>query len=259
MYRFTAALALSAALLAACGGGSDTNTSPDTTPVVPAVPLSAKGLWMGSTSSTTQPVTGVVLGDGTYWFLYGTSGGGPVSLRGMVQGSSAVSAEGRFQSSDGRDFNAGGLGLNTVVIGSNGLGTQSFINGFVMYPSGISVGFNVSYDADFERTPSLAAVAGSFPGTAVTLDNSGAFTLTANSSGALSGSNGGSCTLTGQLTPRTDGNVFDASFSYGASCPLPSMAFTGVAYFRASTRALYLTGTNALRTQSLSFTGVRPS
>lgn len=252
MHMRVASAILAAGLLAACGGGS--GDGGETPPPSPPPGLSAKGLWTGTGGA--RQVTGLVLGDGRYYFFYGTAGTASPSLAGLVQGSSTIDEQGRFHSSDGLDFDAMGLGLAPVVVMSTSLGTRQFLQGFAMYPLAISFGFDLQYDPDFEARASLSAVAGTYAGTAVTLQGRDEATLVASATGALSGTDARGCHISGQLAPRSDGNAFDASLLYGPSpCRLPGMAFSGVAYWRASSRTLWLTGVNGGRTQALSFVG----
>lgn len=246
---------LAAGLLAACGGGGSAGAQDgggDTPPAPTA--LSAKGLWTGTGGA--RQVTGLVLGDGRYYFFYGTPDTAAPSLAGVVQGTGAVDEQGRFRSGDGLDFDAMGLGLAPVVVMSNSLGTRQFLQGFVLYPLAISFGFDLQYDPDFEARPSLSAAAGTYAGTALTLKGRDDATLVASATGALAATDARGCQITGQLAPRSDGNVFDASLLYGPRpCRLPGMAFSGVAYWRASSRTLWVTGVNSGRTQALSFVG----
>lgn len=256
MHKRVALAILAAGLLAACGGGSQDGgeTPPPGPPPGPPAALSAEGLWTGTGGA--RQVTGLVLGDGRYYFFYGTAGTAAPSLAGVVQGTGAVDEQGRFRSSDGLDFDAMGLGLAPVVVMSTSLGTRQFLQGFVMYPLAISFGLDLQYDPDFEARPSLSALAGTYAGTALTLQGRDDATLVASATGALSGTDARGCQLSGQLAPRSDGNVFDANLLYGPSpCRLPGMAFSGVAYWRASSRTLWLTGVNGGRTQALSFVG----
>lgn len=54
--------------LYACSGGGDTTPSPTT-----LLAASPEGLWTG-TNDTNRTITGVVLDDGVYWFLYSAAG-----------------------------------------------------------------------------------------------------------------------------------------------------------------------------------------
>ena len=77
----TSILGLAIALtMGGCGGAGDSN--PATTPT--ATSSSAEGLWSGSTN-TNRTITGVVLDDDTYYFLYSVPAN-PKLIAGVVQG-----------------------------------------------------------------------------------------------------------------------------------------------------------------------------
>src|SRR5687767_7309111 len=87
------------ALVAACGGGGDSDSGQ-------SGPSAAQGLYVGTTSNG-RAATGLVLSDGTYYVLY-SSVGSPSLIGGVFQGASSASG-GTWSSTNGRDFNIEGL------------------------------------------------------------------------------------------------------------------------------------------------------
>jgi hypothetical protein len=68
--------------LSSCSGGGDAPAPAPTTPST----ASAEGLWFGTTNTNpSRTVTGVVLDNGVYWFLYSVAGD-PSIIAGVVQG-----------------------------------------------------------------------------------------------------------------------------------------------------------------------------
>jgi hypothetical protein len=129
--------------VSSCGGDDDTSPAP------PAL-AGAEGLWNGTTNNG-RTVAGLVLDDGTYWFLYSLVGN-PNIVAGMAQGSS-TSQNGSFSSGNMRDFNLEGLGINDGSIAGNYVGKQ-ILNGTVTYANtGLGqVIFTTTYDTDYDAT-----------------------------------------------------------------------------------------------------------
>src|SRR5215831_16085778 len=113
-----------AVCLSACGDGSMTSSPPPTS--------SAVGLWNGTTVSG-RTIGGLVLDDGTYWFLY-TSIGNPSVVAGLVQGD-YTAQNGSFTSSNAVDFNLEGLGiLNSSIDGT--YVTKQTLSGTIAHQNG---------------------------------------------------------------------------------------------------------------------------
>lgn len=237
----TAVSLLGAALLAACGGG-DGDGGGGTT----AAQLSS-GLWTGTTD-TNRNVTAVSLSDGRYYVIYdrvatpGTTGG-------LLEGTdSALFNSFTFTSTDAKDYSLESVPgpVTTGTVRGDVMPRTSF-NGTLARSNGTGFNYNTNYDADFNSVPTLAAVQGVYTGT-VTFSlgpRAGVFTVDANG-GVTSTING--CSITGQLTPRTDGNIYNLSITFGPSpCVFPSQTISGIAYYRAATRQL-LTATTGTAT-----------
>jgi hypothetical protein len=233
----TAVSLLGAALLAACGGG-DGDGGGGTT----AGQLSS-GLWTGTTD-TNRNVTAVTLSDGKYYVMYDRAAT-PGTAGGLVTGTdSALANTFTFTSTDAQDYD---LETGTPMVpGPTRPGTvrgdlmpRTSLNATLARNNGTGFNFNTNFDADFNTVPTLAAVAGVYTGTvAFSLGpRPGSIFTVATNGGITSLING--CSITGQLVPRTDANIYDLSISFGpAPCVFPSQTLTGIAYYRAATREL---------------------
>ncbi len=236
---------ISMGALVACGGGGEESS---------ASRQSATGLWAGSTD-TDRAVIGVVLSDGTYYFLYSRVGN-PSVVAGVVQGRGSVSGN-TISSSNGRDFNLEGEGIVAANISARVADKQS-LNGSIAY-SGFSTPFSTVYDSNFEQTPDLAAIAGAYAGNVATAQGTESATLTITSEGSFSGfgANTG-CQVGGTVTPRTDGNVYDFTLTFGASpCFNAGQSYQGIAYYDSATQRLYAAAPNAARTNGVLFLGTK--
>ncbi|MFA5938662.1 MAG: hypothetical protein WC809_04830 [Sinimarinibacterium sp.] len=244
--------AVFAVSLAACGGGGGDGDGGDN----PEPATSAEGLWVGTTS-TNRSFAALVLDDGTYWVLYSSQGNSAV-VGGAIQGS-GTSQSGSFTSSNGRDFSLEGLGVTNLTLNANYVMKQSF-NGTVRYTaSGEQVTFTSSYDSGYDLTPSLAAVAGSYSGSAATSGGTEAANVSISAAGAISGSGASGCTYSGSATPRARGNVYDISVTFnGGVCANGTSTVSGVAYYDASTKQITSTALNDARTDGFIYIGTKP-
>lgn len=229
-------------LLAGCGGGG--SDAPAGT---------AQGLWIG-TSNTNRTVTGIVLSDGTYYVLY-SAVGNPNLIAGVVQGN-GTSSGGTFTSGNARDFNLEGLGVQSANVTANYTQRQS-LNGSIAYNVGTTT-FASSYSADFEVVPTLATVTGTYTGQVALSVGVQSATVTVLGNGALSGTGGG-CAFTGTAAPRTDGNAYNISITFGGSpCLFANQTFVGLAHYDATRRLLRAAAPNASRTDGVLFVGTKP-
>ncbi|MDI1246913.1 MAG: hypothetical protein PSV24_16100 [Rhodoferax sp.] len=244
MKRLTALAA--ALVLSACGGGGgDGATTPTTT-------ASAEGFWNGTTSNGTQ-VSLAVLENGETWGLYGNAS----ALTGAVYG---------ITSTSGTTLSGSGTGFN-FVSRTSGNGT---FTGSVSTKGTIS--FNVSdgtqltgtYDSSYDQTASLANLAGSYTGWAVTgtiAPQTSTVVVDVNgnvSSSFVSGSL--TCVTSGTATPRASGkNVFSLQLTFtGNYCALGNgTVVTGVATYDSVNRELIAMGLNSAKSDGLIFLGTR--
>jgi hypothetical protein len=246
----TLAILAASVALASCGGGGSSSAPP------PPDLGKAEGLWNGTTGSG-RSFSGLVLDDGTYWFLY-TAVGNNTVLGGAVQGN-GTSSSGKFTSSNGMDFNLEGLGINAFTLAGT-YTAKSQLGGTLTYtPSGTNT-FTSTYDTGYDMTPSLATIVGTYSGEAVTA-NSGpeSASVTIASGGAITGTSAGGCSFMGTASPRAKGNVYDVSVTFnGGVCTNGTSTVTGVAYFIAAQKQLVSTALNSGRTNGFLFLGVKP-
>jgi hypothetical protein len=243
-----------AAILAGCGGGgSNSSTSTPSTNVT----TSAEGVYQGTVSNGTAHNT-LVLENGQYYTMYGTSTSGVFYVSGFIQGT-GTSNNGSFSSTDLKDFYFNG----TVVSGS----LSASYSPNVSFNGSITEGTstmtftgaplqNSSYS--YKTAANLANVVGSWNMTGLRGE---AIALSIASSGTFTGSSGG-CSFTGTIQPRASGkNVFDVSLTFGAApCALPGQSASGVGLeypLASGQRQLLIAGTNATRANGTAFLGTR--
>lgn len=251
--RIIGGIALSisfAVCLSACGDGSMTPSPPPPPPAPSAV-----GLWNGTTANG-RTIGGLVLDDGTFWFLY-TSIVNPSAAAGLVQGNyTAVS--GSFTSSNAVDFNLEGLGiLNSSIDGTYVV--KQTLSGTIAHQAGQTT-FTTTYDPDYELTPDLNLLAGTYTGVVATNET---VTVTVLASGSLFGSSTSGCTFTGTASPQASGNAYNVTIKLGASEAFQpgvcsSDTVNGVAYFDAPTKRLHSAALNSTRTSGFIFIGTKP-
>lgn len=245
-------LSACALALTACGGDDDSSAAPVTTPTE-----TAEGLWLGTTD-TNRAITGLVLDDGTYYVLY-SQVGNPSAIGGVVQGHS-TSNNGSFTSTDARDFNMEGQGVLVATVSGSYM-VRQWLNGTVMYTSGGATAFASTYDSQYDLPPSLAALAGTYTGQVVLSQGVENAVVTVSDSGAVTGIGQSGCTLTGNAAPRSNGNVFNISITFGgAPCYFAGQTFTGHAYYDSDIddKRLYAAAPNATGTDGVLFIGVKP-
>jgi hypothetical protein len=244
-------LAIVVFTLTACGssgggGGSDDDN---------IVSGTAEGLWRGTTN-TGRTIAGVVLDDDTYWVIYSITGNSDV-IAGVVQGN-GTSSNGSFTSSNGLDFNFEGLGVNTFTLASTYAAKSSW-DGTLNYSPSVTTTFTSSYDSDYDLTPSLAAIAGTYSGSSFSSGGPESTGVDITSTGDISGSGASGCIFSGSVSPRANGNIFDISITFGGGiCAGGTSTATGVAYFDAPTKQLTTAGLDSTRTGGFIFIGNKP-
>lgn len=242
-YRASCLILLVMLCLAGCGSGNDVP------PPVTSDGTSAEGFWQGLTSNN-RVIGGVVLDDGTYWFLYAVSGN-PNLVAGLVQGTGS-SFNGVFSSADGKDFNLEGAGTRTFTSSGNYV-QKSTLNGTLSESDGSTGSFTSTYDTNYDLAPSLATLAGTYT------NSNSTETVTVNGAGSITYSNTSGCNATGSATPRSKGNVYNVIVNIGpAPCSLPNQAVSGVAALTSSNKKLLSAGLNPARTGGFIFIGTKP-
>ena len=230
------------AALTACGGGSRevaqcyasagicsaVGVAPSA-PQPPQDPMVATGLYKGMTSNG-RAIAGIVLDDDSFYAIY--SGINDPSTTGGAITGTVRAAAGSFSITDAVDVNIEGLGTQVATV-SGSYGEKQFIKGTTTYPSSNrNVSFSANYSADYETTPTLAAIAGTFVGRANTVAGSEKITFTVSATGDISGSGTSGCTFSGTARPRASGNVYVTTIQLGAApCGVPGATMTGISYF----------------------------
>lgn len=249
--RLVLALAVAVTLTACGGGGGSTPPAPLPTSSVP------EGMWSGATSSN-RFFTGFVLDNGVFWFLYSVQGNINF-IAGAVQGT-GTSLNGNFTSTNAKDFNLEGLGiLDAIISGSYVL--KDALNGNVNYSTlNQNISFVSRYDTNYDLTPSLTTLAGTYTGNAAVVAGTEAATLTISTTGAITGSGASGCQFTGTAVPRQTGNVYDVSVTFGGGvCSNGSDTVTGIGYFDAASKRLWATALNSTRSNGFIFAGFNQS
>lgn len=216
---------------------------------------SAEGLWQGTTN-TSRTITGLVLDDGTYWFVYSAVRNSNI-IAGVVQGNGSF-RNGSFRSTNGRDFNLEGLGINPFALAGT-YTAKNDLSGELSYSSGgFTMTFTSRYDADYDLTPGLAAIAGTYEGFAATSAGSESATVSVNAVGAISGRGESGCRFTGNATPRTQGNSYNIVVTFGGGiCANGTSTVTGVAYFDSDTNQIISAALNRARTDGFVYAGIK--
>ena len=218
-----------------CGGGGDSAT-------IPAPPVNfgtAAGVWAG-TVNTNRTETGIVLSDGSYWFIY-TVQNNPNLIGGFIQGVATFS-NGTFTSSNAIDFNFEGLRVLPATISGSYFEKRS-LNGSVSYPSlNQTATFASTYDAAYEQVPLITTIAASYSGPgADTAGTRESANLSVSSTGAISGQTSGGCRFSGSITPRSTGNAYAVSATFAATgCRTPNVTISGLGYYKSDVRRLYV-------------------
>jgi hypothetical protein len=237
------------AFLSACSGDGDTS-SPSPAPLSAD---SAEGFWSGTTN-TNRTVTGVVLDNGVYWMLY-SAVGDPSSIAGLIQGDSR-SQNGVFTSSNGKDFNFETESILDASINGSYMMKQG-LNGTLVYSiGGQSTSFTTTYDSRYDLAPDMNSVAGTYTGPVTATEN---VTVQVSPNGDISGSSTTGCTFAGSFSPRTHGNVFDVTITFGGqtTCGNGSDTVRGVGVYDADTKTLTSAALNSDRTNGFIFIGTK--
>ncbi|MBK9306526.1 MAG: hypothetical protein IPM58_05385 [Nitrospira sp.] len=237
--------------LSACGSEGDTSSSPPPTPAQ----ISAEGLWVGTTG-TGRTVSGVVLDDATYWFLYSVAGD-PSIIEGFIQGDSSFQ-NGTLTSSNAKDFSVGRSGAPVLDATMNGkYEAKQSLSGTTVYQIGGPDTFTTTYDRDYELPSDVAVVAGNYSGPVAAGET---VNVAVTVAGAISGISTTGCTFTGSFSTRASGNVFDVMMTFGGqtACSNGSDTVRGVGFYDADSRKLYSAAFNTARTNGFIFIGTKP-
>lgn len=235
--------------LSGCGGGDDGGSPAGNPPVVTS---EAEGLYTGTTSANSA-VKDIILDDGTFYSFYSVDNN-PDTIAGVIQGTSIANG-GLLTSADAMDYNIHGLGVSPATVTANYTPKQS-VNGTIFYNGGSPVNFATTYDADYEITPSLADMAGTFTGEVAFSSGVENATVSISQSGDFTGSGASGCTISGTVTPRSRGNVYDTSVTFGGPpCYFANQTLHGIGYYDLWATKLLAALPTADRTEGVMFVG----
>lgn len=236
-----AALAVSAAVLTACGGGDDSTTSTTT--------LAAEGFWSATTTAGTD-VTLAILENGETW---GVTDDG-YSITGVLYGN--ATANGSSISGTGKNFNL----LSRTVTPGTFSGTFTPKSTLSVTTSDGAV-INASYEAEYDQPALLSNIAGTYSGEGLSgLSTVQNVPVTIAANGSLSTPVDPQCTVSGAVTPRPSGkNVFNISVTFnGTNCALGNgTTTTGVAYYDTVDQSLLVLALNAAKTDGFIYAGLK--
>jgi hypothetical protein len=205
--------------LTACGGGGGGSPAPATSGASP------EGAYQGTTSAGFD-VNALVLDNGVAWAVYGTRISGTLYVRGVASGVSGT-YNGSTYTTPVKDYFYTGQTYDGTLSGSYLAGTS--FNGTLSNTAGGLSSFTAaaipSSSYNYNAAPSLSTAAGAWSGS---LSNGQSGSINVGSNGFFTGLVG-TCSLSGQLTPRPSGkNVFNATITFGSSpCAYPGVTSSG--------------------------------
>lgn len=287
-----AALVLAAGLVAGCGGGGSSSPGGDGAPVgsdngggtggsddsggddetgggdsggdgdtggttpPPTAAGAAEGLWRGTTDTGRQFV-GLVFENGTHYFFYSTVAD-PDTWVGVVQGQGALQ-DTAFTSTDALDFQFEVEPGAIVDVDLSATPGSTSLIGNVVPGGGGAYTFSLADDADYANPPSLAALAGQYSGTVMTLLGGETATVTIGSDGVISGEGASDCRVEGQASVHADGNAYHFTLGFeGSACDYTNAeTFAGIAYLDTASGQLMAAAPNAARDAGVLFVGER--
>jgi hypothetical protein len=247
-------------VLAACGGGggstssagSTTNSGSTTTPTVASA---AEGVYTGAISNGLEHNT-IVLDDGQYYTLYGSSTSGGFAAAGFIQGS-GLASNGSFSSSNLRDYFASGTvqsGTLSASYSATGLNGSVTEGGSTVTFTGAPIDVAVF---NYNSAASLSTISGLWNLTSMQ-NEAAQVNIAANGSFSASA---GTCSITGTITPRASGkNIFDVHQTFGAACLLAGQTASGIVLtypLSNGQRQLIVAETSASRANGTLLFGVR--
>jgi hypothetical protein len=196
-----------------------------------------------------------VLDDGIYWFLYSVAGN-PSIIAGVIQGDSS-SQNGVLNSSTATDFSIerAPLILNPGVDGTYII--KQSLSGTISYSTPNTQNtFTTTYDSTYESAPDVGTIAGTYTGP-VALNET--VNVTVSAAGILSGTSSATpaCTFSGLFKPRTRGNVFDVTITFGPqdTCSNKNATVNGIGFVHAG--KLYGAALNNGKTNGVVFIGTK--
>jgi len=239
-------------LASGCGGSGGGGSNDDNTP--PEDNANAQGLWVGTTADH-RDVTGLIFENGLYYVLY-SAPYQPGVIAGVVQGNGSTRGD-TFTSTNGRDFNLEGDSVLDARIEATVVERQTFSGGISNNVGG-SNNFSAAYSNDYEITPTIASVAGTYTGEVASSAGYEDAVITVSSNGTLSGVGDSGCTVSGNVAPRGHGNAYVIELRFGgAPCLFANQTLTGIGYFDARTDILYAAAPSSDRRDGVLFFGLK--
>jgi hypothetical protein len=235
---------LSCIVITGCGGGGSSVAQQSVTTI-------PEGAYYGKTSNG-RTIAGFILDDGSYWVLY--SGLNPSFPGGLIQGTGTAS-NGNFSSTNGKDYSFEGLGILPVNVSATYVLAAS-LNGNMKYPSlNQTSTFTTTYDKSYETSPSLAVISGTYTGSAL----GDPTTISIANSGSITGKDSAGCTFSGTTAPRSKGNIYNTSITFGGyPCQFINTKWSGIAFFDASSKTIYAISLNSSKDNATVFSGTKP-
>jgi hypothetical protein len=216
-------LLVAAFALSACGGGGDS--------VPPFDYGSPEGHWQTASSTTGKTLDGLILDDGTFWFVYSTVGDVFSLPAGFFQSNSHYGV-GVFSTWNSLDVNFEGTGIsiNGVLVAGEYI-PKIALSGSLNFRQQLSESLSAAYNTDYDLPPSLAAIAGTYSGKTQTLGGAEFATVVITGTGAIIGRSASGCTFTGTASPRPKGNVYNISVTFGGGpCSNGTDTVSGVGF-----------------------------
>ena len=200
---------------------------------------SAAGLYKGTTN-TGRNIYGLILEDGSYFFIYSASNYSNETA-GALQGVSSNFDE-NLTSDDAMDLNIEGSGVTKGKLTITYDPKESIYGMMRLYSNDVYT-FTATYDSDYEKNPLLSDIAGAFSGWLAFSQGRENATLTFSSTGAI--------TVTGN-----GGNVYDFFISFGgAPCHFANQTMTGIAYYDLEYNRMWIVAPSDDQTDGILFEG----
>jgi len=261
--RYKYLIGLLAIVLSGCGSSGNGSSAPAGTELSTPLPPT-QGLYQGKLP-TGRTVDALILGDGSWYEVYGAPSGAALLVQGVVIGtitaSNTASNDNLIISAN--DFPAPGAAPifqsgNASLVGPNLGGTLT------EGPTSTNFTFTVS-DAStykYDTPATLSQITGSWTGALLNGGPRESTTVNILSDGTLTAASSLGCSATGLVEPRPNGeNAFDFSLTFGAApCAQANETVSGIALtYRLSdgTNQLVASLVNSSRTTANAFFAVR--
>lgn len=243
--------------LAACGGGGTTYVvTPKKAEV--ALPTTAINGVFDGTINSTQPVTSLLLNDGSYYVVY-SDAALPQRFTGLVTGSGTLN-NGSISSDNGLNLSLLGTGTQSPKEFSltSSYAEKNSWNGFLVgKASGESQAFATSYNSNYETLPAFSEIAGVYTGSIATKDiKEDKIELTVTADGKLLGKLSCGCTVRAKLVAQAGKLSYDATLAFdGGNHPLANKSMAGNVYFDTTSKRLYIVGKLSGTAENVIFVG----